>query len=148
VHDPFAVRVGERLEDLPRDVERVLDRERPPLLQVGPEVRAFDELHDEVRRLALGVEPERPDDVRMLEAPLELTLGAELVDVGPVGRQLDRDEVVQDVMSRLPDLAEAAFAELLDEHVLADPLTGAGHDALLPSSRSKAPAETGAPCTR
>ena len=105
VDDPLLVRRLERLGDLPRDGEGLVERQRAALQPFG-EVFALDELHDEGADAARLLEAVDRGDVGVLQLGQDLRLALEpreAVGVGGerLGEDLDRDLALE-LRSRSP----------------------------------------------
>ncbi len=105
VDDPLLVRGLERLGDLPRDGEGLVERERAALQPFG-EVFALDELHDEGADAARLLEAVDRGDVGVLQLGEDLRLALEAREAVGVrgerlGEDLDRDLALQ-LRSRSP----------------------------------------------
>ncbi len=120
--------------DLQRDVDRLGRRERPALQPLG-EVLAGDQLHREEaqRRLGSGrgllVQAVDRGDVGVVEGGEQLGLALEAgqplgVAGERVGEDLDGDLAVEGRVEGLPDHAHAALADLLDQAVVKQVLSG------------------------
>jgi len=94
------------------------------VLQNLPQRRAFDQLHNQVRRLAERVDAQHADDVHMAQPAENLALLAQVPDVLRLGRKLDGRHVRPRVMPREPHLGERAVADRFFEHEFADAQTG------------------------
>ncbi len=115
VDDSLLVRRLERLGDLPRDGEGLVEGERPALQPLG-EVFALDELHDEGADAARLLEAVDRGDVGVLQLGQDLRLAletGEAVGVGGerLGQDLDRDLALQLRVGRAVDDAHPALAE-------------------------------------
>ena len=112
VHNPCAVRRVERVSDLDRNLERLIDLDRPTL-DLLVERLAFQVLHDQILGPVLVANVMERADVRMcesgnrfglaLEARLQLGIGR--------GKDLDRHRAIEACVARLVDFAEAARTE-------------------------------------
>ena len=118
--DALLVRRLERLGDLARDGDRLVDRHRPALQPLG-EVLAEDELHDEHvggRRVGQRDLVERVEvgDARVVERSEQLRLALEAREPVRVGRQrggqqLQRHLAAEPRIRRAIHLAHAAGAD-------------------------------------
>ena len=124
--DAVLVRGFERLGDLPRHRQRLVDGEGAARDSIG-ERRAFDQLHHQ-RVLAAGIlEAVDLRDVRMIERREELRFPAEprqaIGIVGDGGQQdLDRHVAIQLRIARAIDLAHPTRADARRDLVAAEPL--------------------------
>ena len=113
--DPLLVRRLERLGDLARDRQRLLDRDRSARDPIG-ERRPFDQLEHQ-RLDAVGLlEAVDRRDVRMVERREHLRLALEArqpLGVGDerLGQHLERHLALEPGVAGAPDLAHAACAE-------------------------------------
>ena len=121
VDDALLVGLFERLGDLPRDRDGLVDGNRPAL-QALREVFPLDELHGEDALAGDLLQAEEGGDVRMREGGEDLRLALEAgesVGVGGerLGQQLQRDVAPEPGVGRAPDLAHAPRAEGRDDRV-------------------------------
>ena len=119
--DPFLVRRLERLGDLPRNRERLGDRQRPAREAIG-KGRALDQFEDQRRHAIDFFESVDRADVRMIERGEEAGFAREAgTTLGvrcEVRRQdLDGDVAPQLAVARAIDLAHAARAERRHDRV-------------------------------
>jgi hypothetical protein len=124
VGDAFLVRRFERLGDLPRDRQRLVEWNRPARDAVSERL-ALDEFEYERVRLTAVLEPINRTNVRMIERGQHLRLALETceavgVERERVGDDLQRDVAIQLGIAGAIDLAHAAGAELADDFVRAD----------------------------
>ncbi len=115
MHDPFVVRVLERLANLGNDRQRLLRLELAAGDQL-PEVRAVDELHDEIVHPAGLAEVVHRDDVRVAQSRERPGLTGESLGEprgrGDVGRQdLERHGAVQPALASLVHRPHSTMAE-------------------------------------
>jgi hypothetical protein len=131
VHDPFAVRVDERLEQALRDADRILQLQRAALGQQHVDGRALDELHHQHRAGLVVDELEEARDVTVAQLRQDLRFLDEALARRGVARELlghhfqyDRKADGQRVRlrGRPPDVdvAHPAFADLPLDAVAAD----------------------------
>jgi len=97
VHDALLVRFLERLGGLPRDRERLVDRDRAPLQPLG-EVFSLDELHHQDVRLHAAfkrhlLEAVEVGDPRMIERRQQLRLALEAREPVAVGGERLRQQL-------------------------------------------------------
>ena len=123
--DPLLVRRFERLGDLRRHRQRLVDRNGPPRDPIG-ERRAFDQLHHQRVQAAGIFEAMDLRDVRMIECRKELRFPAEpckaIGIVGDGGQQdFDRDVAIQLRIEGAIDLAHTAGADQTSDLVGAEP---------------------------
>ena len=120
----------ERLDDLRRDAQRIVQRDRPAREPLG-EVLPFDELHRQ-RAPSTGrgrfFESVDLRDVRVVERRERASFPVEprqpfLVPREQLGQDLDRDRPLQPAVDRLVDLAHASGADPAHDLVRSDPLT-------------------------
>ena len=114
--DALAVRLVERVGDLGRDLQRLVERQRP-LLEARGQRLAVEMRHDEVVRAVDVADVVDAADVRMVErgdgARLALEAGARIGIASDLGRQdLDRDRAIEARVAGSVDLAHAARADL------------------------------------
>jgi hypothetical protein len=139
MHDPGAVRLGERLGDLHRDVEQPPRRQRPGREQLA-QARTVDELHRDVGGAVRGADLVDRDDVGMVERGGGARLGLEAPQaLGVVGERrrqhLDRDVASETRILRAVDLAHPAGAELTVDLVRPElGARGEGHAFVIPSA--------------
>ena len=77
VHDPLAVRIGQRLGDACDDAQHHRHRQQLRLLRVALQVVAFQELHRDVGEVLVLAGIEDRHDVAMLQSPRRLGLAEE-----------------------------------------------------------------------
>ena len=126
MNDALVVGVLERLRDLPRDLERLVDGNGTagePLLQI----LALDQLEREEGLAARLLEPVDRGDVGMVERREHVRLALEAGEPLRVprdfrGQDLDRDVAVQVRVSRAIDLAHPAGAERRGDPVVGEAL--------------------------
>src|SRR5438128_1709671 len=121
-----AVLVGgfERLADLPRDWERLIDRNRVSRDALRERL-PFDELHDERRDAAGVLEMENACDIRMIERCEDLCLTREPCNAIAIARDVSRKNLDRDLTPKLRvagaiDLAHAAGAQGGDDLIRAE----------------------------
>jgi hypothetical protein len=100
----------------------LLRRQRPGLLRQPHQVQPLDVFHREEVDVAVEVEVERLDELGVLHLRDHLDLGAELIDHLEVGAELgvddlEGDDLLEIEVEGLVDLAQAAFAEQVEEAV-------------------------------
>ena len=125
VDDPVLVRRFERLGDLFRDRQRLLERDRP-VRDARREVLAVDELHHERLLAARLLEAEHRRDVRMVKLGQKLRLQREPLQTLDVldkrrGEHLDRDVAIQPRIARAVDFSHSARADGLEDHERSKP---------------------------
>ena len=124
VDDPVLVRETDRRQDLPRVVDRDLDRRRPAPHDQLLQGAAVEVLHrDVVGALGLAAVVDR-DDVRVAQAGRVLGLAAEALDERVVGRvavveDLDRDAAAELLVLGEVDVRHPTRAELALDAVAA-----------------------------
>ena len=119
MHDARLVREVERIAELDHDVHRFLQLEALLRVEEIFQLLALDQLHDDVRDIALLGEIEHLDDVGVVQARhcLRLAREARRILLGGVGVErafeyrLDRDPAVQPGVVAFVDDAHCAFAE-------------------------------------
>ncbi len=143
VDDALLVGRLERLGDLTRDRQRLLQGNRP-LLQALGERRTLDQLQYERRRVRSVLETVDRGDVGMVEGSEDLRFACEArepVRIEPRQRRenLERDVAVQLGVPRAIDLAHPAGAEQRDDLVVAKPGSSReGHTASIVGRRATA----------
>ena len=117
MHDAVAVRVAERVRDLPGDARGVAQRETVLLLEHLPERRPVEAPHDDVQDFVL-VAPDFVDrhDVRVLEAGAGSRLAHEPLGESRRRREtevehLDGHVVPQRIVAHPEHRRESAFAQ-------------------------------------
>ena len=120
--DAGVVRRFQRIDDLPRNRECLVDGHRAPR-DVNGEVLALDQLHDQ--SVALNAIDGR--DVRMIEGGERLGFAREAqhtirVRGEQLGKDLQRDVAIELRIAGAIDLAHAAFAQRADDLVRSDGL--------------------------
>ena len=150
VDDPPLVGGLERLDDLLRDGQRIVQRDRPAREPLG-EVLPFDELHRQrAPSTGRGRVFESVDlrDVRVVERRERASFPVEprqpfLVPREQLGQDLDRDRPLQPAVDRLVDLAHASGTDPAYDLVRSDPVTdGNGHwgvGRIIPAKRGQDP---------
>ena len=123
--DPVLVRRFERLGDLFRDRQRLLERDRP-VRDARREVLAVDELHHERLLAARLLEAEHRRDVRMVKLGQKLRLQREPLQTLAVldkrrGEHLDRDVAIQPRIARAVDFSHSARADGIEDHERSKP---------------------------
>ena len=111
VDDALLVRGFERIGDLARDGERLLERNRALLDPLGERL-ALDQLHDQVVR----ADVEQRADIGMVQRGDGARLALEAV-AEPLGGDLHRHFAVQAGIGGAIDLAHAARADLFEDLV-------------------------------
>ena len=125
VNDALRVDLGQTREDLPRDVEGVVGRKGPAVLEPVLERHAVDELPHHVEG-AVGLAREVVErghvrvaheggQARLLLEPARLRRGTGGIRLG----DLDDPDLVQVQVARAVDLAHPALADLVEDLVLA-----------------------------
>ena len=115
MNDALLVRRFERLRDLPRDRQRLVERNRASR-DPSASVVALDQLQDErVRSPSSFLEPVDAADVRMVQRREHLRFALEAreaIGIGGEGvrQDLDRDVAIELRVARAIDLAHAAGA--------------------------------------
>jgi hypothetical protein len=102
VDDPFLVRGFERVGDLQRDPQRLVQRQRAAR-DALLERLALDELHDEEVAGAGFFEPEQRGDVRMIQRRERLGFTLEAGDAIGIGRERFGEHLDRDRPSQLRD---------------------------------------------
>ena len=128
VDDALLVRRFDRLGDLPRDRQRLVDR-HPVAPEALRQILALDEFHHERGDAVAVLQPVDRADVRMIERGEHRGLALETrATVGVVGertrQEFDRDLAIQRRVPRAVHLAHAALADRRND--LVDAETGAG----------------------
>ena len=123
--DARAVRLVERVADLDRDRQRLVDRERAACRAACGERLAFEILQDEEVDAVLLADVEQRADVRVAErrdrARLALEALAQLRIAGERrGQDLDRDHAIEPGIARPIHFAHAARADEGDDFVGAE----------------------------
>jgi hypothetical protein len=129
VHDALAVRLGEAVEDLPREEDRAIRLHR--LAHVEAEMAARHVLHRDVRRAVVFAHVVHVRDRRVVHARREPRLAQEArARVGPeLGRrqqELERDDAIEVIVPRAEHGAHAALPEQVEDQVAADRGAGDG----------------------
>src|SRR5262249_37007373 len=140
VHDAALVRESEAVGDLHRDLDRLVGGEAL-FLQPRAQVRALEQLHRQVREVALLAEVEGGDDVRMVELAVGPRLAGEallvvLAVLDVVGEEdgLQRAPAVERRILGPVHHAHRPAAELAEDLVAADLLLPAHWNFALPTS--------------
>ena len=129
--DAELVRRLERFGELPRDAERLGDRDRP-LGDAFLERGALDELHDDRAGVAALFEAIDVRDERMIQRREHARFAFEprqpvrIVD-DRLGQDLDRDVALEAAVARAIDDAHTARTERADDLVGAEARTDADH---------------------
>ena len=128
VNDPLLVRCLERLGDLRRDGQCVLERDRaaPQSLR---QILAFDQLHDEGVHITGFFKAVDVSDVRMVQRREGLGFARETCEPFGVVREairqnLDRHVAIEVGVPRAIDLAHAAGADQRDDFIRAEASSG------------------------
>ncbi len=127
MNDVLLVRRFQRSDDLPRDRQRLLQRNRPARDSVS-ERRPIDQLqHQSLRAVAL-LEAVNGRDVRMIERGEELRLALEPqpavgLECEQLGQDLQRDVAIQLRVARAVHLAHSADTQRADDMVGTDSMT-------------------------
>ena len=114
VNDVQAVRAGQRVGQIQRDVQYLLDRQRSALVQQGAQRSAADVFHDQIVAVAVLDRIEDRDDVRVIELPECFAFAPEAVhQVRVIGhdilvQQLDGDNLAGVCIEAAVDVAHAA----------------------------------------
>jgi hypothetical protein len=124
MHDPLLVRRFERLGDLLRDRQRVLDRNGSPR-DVIRQRRPLDQLHDEGCSAVALLQTVNGRDVRMIEPGEHFGFALETRQPLAIGRHglgqhLDGDGALQVGVCRAVDLTHAARADLAGDFIWAE----------------------------
>lgn len=125
----MAVGVTQRLRQLRKETVDLVERERTPVLHTVPQCTGVEVAHDEVGDAAALAVIEDRQDVRMFEsgddARLLLKALGELGALRQLPRQdLDRDVAVHGGLVRLIDGCHASLADLADDLVWSEHLSG------------------------
>ena len=128
VNDALFVRGFERLGDLLRDGQRLVERDRAPRDALR-QVLALDELHHQRGDAPTFFEPVDARDVRMVQRGEGLGFAREPRQAVGImrerfGQDLDRDVTIQLRVARAEDLPHAAFADRRDDFVDAEARAG------------------------
>ena len=144
--DALLVRGLERLGDLPRDRQRVFQRE-PPARDDHREILALDELHHQSGPLASASGRKIHDaidlrDVGMVQRGQRLRLACETREPIGIAREelrqdLDRDVAIEPGVARAEHFPHSAFAQLPED--LEDADSHAGDHEVLPGWASARP---------
>src|SRR5262245_17489694 len=126
--DSVAVRLVERVRDLRRIAQRLVDRQAPAREAVAERL-AFEQLHHQEADAVLLTDVVQRADVRVvqagdgagltLEALAQIWIGREML-----GQHFDRDEAIEPAIARSVDLAHAARAKWRHDLVWAERGTG------------------------
>ena len=121
MEDPGTMRGGERLGDLDRPLDRLVECERPAC-DPGLEGLAIDELHHDEVAPGVATDVEERADVRVVEPRDRTRLAVEALApfLGSRDRrreQLERDRALEARVDRAIDLAHAAGADTFDDPV-------------------------------
>ena len=140
MHDAGAMRRVERLGDLNRDGQRLVDRQRAAF-EPGRQRLAVDQLHDEKRHALVLADVVERADVRVRQARDRPRLALEpLAELGVGGQccrqDLDRDGAIEPRVARPIDLAHPAGAEQRHDLVRSQPRSGWEHVVSCPESAS------------
>ena len=116
MRDALPVRLVERVGDLDRDLQRLVERQRPFLEARGQRL-AVEMRHDQVVRAIDAADVVDAADVGMVQgrdgASLALEAGPHIGIASDVARQdLDRDRAIEPRVAGPVDLAHAARADL------------------------------------
>jgi len=138
VDDALLVRRLERLGDLARDRQALVERQHSPLAPLG-ERRPEDELHDEGLRVSLRFEPVDLRDVRVVELGQQLGLALETGQALGVrgegrGKELECHVAPELRVARAIHFAHSASTELGGHSIMSE--RGADHSRPPPGSRS------------
>ena len=135
MHDAGAVRGGERLGDLTADLERLLDRQRPPRQALRQRL-AFEELHDQ-EQSAADFDRQLADviqrtDVRVLEPRDAAGFALESLAANRIAGErrrhdLDRDRAIETRVGGAIHLSHAALADQAEHFVGSKPSAGRQH---------------------
>ena len=126
--DTFLVRRLQRVRDLMRNGQRVIERHRPTRQPLG-EILAVHELHDQ-RADAVGFfEPVNVGDVRMVERGERLRFAGEApepIRIGGEGfrQDLQRDVAIEPRVARAVDLAHSTGAKRSKDFIRANASAG------------------------
>jgi hypothetical protein len=115
VNDPFLVRGGETLRDLPCDVDRLAHRERT-IGETFTQRLALEQLHHRVDGGALSAEIVNGEDMRVRQGRHRLGLTLEARQRGRIGSEcgrqdLDRHVAIEFGVVRAVDLPHTAGAD-------------------------------------
>src|SRR6516165_11937853 len=122
--DPHAVSRGERVSDLNRALECLIERERT-FLQSELERLALEILHDQERRPVLLADVIQRADVGMIELRDRAGLAVESLAELRIGSQrggehFDRNDPIETGVARAVDLTHAASTKRCDDFVRAE----------------------------
>jgi hypothetical protein len=120
VHQPRAMRLGQRARHLRDDARRLLRREAADPPQALPEVLTLEELHGDVRHALPDAVVEHGDHVRALHGRGHLGLALEARAYARVASHVLVDELQRAAgaeagVLRVPDSAHATLTELLHQ---------------------------------
>jgi hypothetical protein len=126
MHNPLSMRIGERLADMHRDAERLVERQPPMRLEESVKIRPLDVVHDEeaqpIARLA-GIM--HRDDARMEQARQRLGLAGETLvqlSLSAIGKRrrenLDRHKAVEAFLPAFINRAHSAATDHFHDFVL------------------------------
>ena len=121
MRDPRAVRLVERVGDLDRDLQRLVERQRTVRsCEARRERLALEILHHEIARALVFADVMDRADVRMIQRRNRACFAFEPRAQVGIGRQfrrqdLDRDGAIEARIAGLVDLAHAARAERRDD---------------------------------
>ena len=137
--DAAAVRVGERLGDPGRQLDRLVDRQRAGAQAPG-EGAAGNQLHHEEVDAVLRVEVEHGRDAGMGEARQRVRLAPEALARGrsssdAAEQHLDRDVALEVQVAGAEDLAHAAGAEGFHDLVVGESATD--HEGRIPDGSAR-----------
>ena len=130
MNDALSMRRAERVGNLHRNLEGVVERQRALRQPVGQRL-AFEILHDEKRRALLSADVVEGADVRMGELRDRAGFTIEAFAELPIGRErlrndFDRDRAIEPRVAGFVHLAHAAGPEGGDDLVRAE--AGAGSE--------------------
>jgi len=126
VDDPLLVRRVEAVGDLPRDLERLVDRDGPAATRSASVVPSTSSMTIAGRAVRIVDKTEDGGDVRMMQ---RLRFAFEprqpiAIECERVGKNLDRDVALQLRIAGAVDLAHSAGPQRTDDLIWADSDTG------------------------
>jgi hypothetical protein len=130
VHDAECVRGSHTIRNLAGEVDGFAYPERAAI-EHGPQGLALHQLGDDIGAAGIGADVVNGDDIGMIQrrarARFLFKASAAGGVTGDVCRQdFYRDRAVQTFVTRTPDLAHAALAQLVEDLIIIRRLPGAG----------------------